>query len=499
MKKSFLKRLTAAIVAVPVAMTQTVLFTSFAAGETTTSSDTLDVQSVFNINTNTAKLVAASAFKSAAETRFNAKELGYENAYVQDSAWNEKVISVLNSRDGNSYNISAESLADSIEGVERAHQVLRDALGDKNTKATAYVTDKAVEIVAEFDYDYAEALKLQIEDMVRDFDLNIQKNELAKINNLKGTVTVTLDITDLKNKSVNVVADVDINGKKKGIKDAENYIDALHEELVKALASDATASVDTDAKKARVLSAVDAADKSYHFYKDKVDNVDGVVDWTTSKPLADADSVLAELKTKWKKAPGSLAAIQNNRWFNRCDKILSALVDEINKQDGKKTVSVTMSDLVDMAKKGSDFQAYVHADAYNYVGQGEVLFYVTDEDFTAADQAQVKTFFESQKEIAAALAEKNEVIDNVYSVKVVEADAALNGLSDEDAVTTAEASGSMDVYRIVWFDTKPNETDTKAETPTATDQVETPTATDQVETPTATDQVETPTATDQVE
>ena len=82
MKKSFLKRVAAAAVAVPVALTQTALFTSFAAGDTADATDTIGVNTFLQITPDGKRLVAANT------ENWGAKEAGNANAFVPRSNGN---------------------------------------------------------------------------------------------------------------------------------------------------------------------------------------------------------------------------------------------------------------------------------------------------------------------------------------------------------------------------------------------------------------------------
>ena len=105
MKKSFLKRVAAAAVAVPVALTQTALFTSFAQGETTTQTTggkTISMDTLLEVKAD-APLHTVSEFQKLSATKlthFTADELKAENSYIQLSEWGMDAYLALNKMKG---------------------------------------------------------------------------------------------------------------------------------------------------------------------------------------------------------------------------------------------------------------------------------------------------------------------------------------------------------------------------------------------------------------
>ena len=561
MKKSFLKRVAAAVVAVPVALTQTALFTSFAAGETTdtnaTATKALTVDSLMAIDAGSA-LIPKADFKSGAGTRFTVPELGNENAYVQVSTWNNKVSADLNSRDGKTYALDKVQLADAIAREGAMYDMVRNALMDKASTAEAKVDGGVVTVTVKFDYAYSEDLaQIMQEEMNKkiatkydDITVTVEQDALKKLGNLNGTITLTADMSNLADKTADFSAAVEIGGKKlEGVEAVKKFAVELMNDAVDAMKADAASAVDSvvgekkalvaekkalldekevelnekeaelNAKeaelaekkaelddliaegasnseindaKAKVIDAQkkandarvkvadarnqiadanaqikDANEQLQHardLVEEELENYAEnlrtkfnkrlaqfdeysakSIDESTSVPQADVNAALAAVDKKHPKSPASIEKVESNRWYKRATKLFDNAVKQINNQTEGAQIAITSSDVMNVVKGATDVNMAVKADGATYTANGETLFYVADTDFDAETvKAEINKMLEADNE---------EVDGTVYSVKVVEAK------GNATAATKFEGSATLDIYRVVWFDTKEKTTE----------------------------------------
>lgn len=290
MKKSFLKRVMAAAVAVPVALTQTVLFPSFAVDDTADGGKTVDV----NTFTDVATEATIEKLVSGSEANVKAKEAAEDKvttfAWVQKSTWNDKLEVALKGVGDKEIELDPAKLAESIASQGTYVDMAKDVLLDENTTATAAVSQKEVVITLGINYDYVEsareALINKLQNKYPDVDLSGMNIE----GRIKGTVTITADMAGLADKNVQFNVKVNIEGTNNDnivtvdgiVKYVQNLLDDTKAKAVNALneivadyrAKEAQARIDkaeaekTFAEKNAELEAFDESLKDTQEYKD---------------------------------------------------------------------------------------------------------------------------------------------------------------------------------------------------------------------------------------
>ncbi len=161
MKKSFLKRAMAAAIAVPVALTQTVLSVAFA--EDAQASTTLTVDTFMNVPTDGdyAKLVSDD---------------GTTRVWEQTSLWNVAMYNAVNSLAGKTIELDVNELAASVTGDSAKAELVRELILSGSAEAAI----SADEVVVTVKGDYA-------------------GSEDGKIPAASGTVKITAQTGDLAN------------------------------------------------------------------------------------------------------------------------------------------------------------------------------------------------------------------------------------------------------------------------------------------------------------
>lgn len=207
-KKSFLKRVMAAALTVPVALSQTVLFTSFAEGETAATT-TLDVNTFVGVNSDVAVNVPVKV--ADAGRAFKGAEAQQEYAFAQISDWNEKAKTAMNDLGGQSVTLDTKSLVEDLGRNAWYVQVLKDAVAANAGTATAKFGDQEIVVTIDVDYDMADAVvaRMQASEDKKGKNITIVKSG-EKI--VKGSVVITIDTSKLDSKSVSASAAVNING-----------------------------------------------------------------------------------------------------------------------------------------------------------------------------------------------------------------------------------------------------------------------------------------------
>ena len=555
MKKSFLKRVAAAVVAVPVALTQTALFTSFAVDETTTktttsaSSSKVSIDSLLKVDAS-AELFPAASFKDHAATklqRFSAEELTKENAYVQFSDWGTDVALGLDAFQGK-YNLEKTEILDSLKSKTGAkYEILKKAIEDKDTVITAEFTGEKIVITIDVDYAYGQDLAdISTEEMNKviarkynDVSVTMVPKALAENgdeNKLVGKIVLTADTSKIVDKTIKFDAVVNLNGaKRNGLDAVEDLVTDETTQVIAKLKLDAAEAVEAEIKNKtaelekakatgdaeKIAAAELALDHAIKLRRENLTKyaddllkrmndikvkVDGKRGARTFEKVnaTDADEVLKAADATIRRLPASVDSMESNSYYKQLAKMFDMAINTVNKQSntGSK-LAVKTSDIVDVARGAQKISVFADVTAQQnvYKANGETLFYVTDE-LTAADKNALKKQLDEKNELV-----KNNVevkADTLVSVKVVEAKGAFDTSKSFDGDTT------IDVYRVVWFDTQakvatettptettPTETKPTETTPTETKPTETtPTETKPTETtPTETKPTETTTTT----
>ena len=483
MKKSFLKRVMAAAIAVPVALSQTVLFTSFAEGETAKVLSTktfTDVESDVEINVPTL----------AANGSYKAPEAGTPYAYVQESDWYEEMQAAVNDLIGTTQTLNTNAIAQRIESNEWWSDEARDIFSQAGAvKATATVNDSDVTVVFDINYNYSQQIIDAVYDRLPEYDSDV-KLDLSTSSKVAGTVTVKIDTSELASKKVSATVETNIEGLKgNSAADAAAYVQSLFdaakadvEAAVAKAEAEAKAAGDTD-KAYRIGSLLDENyEEIVADYQKRVDRIKKYLDKADNAQFkgsyeheADADALLADVKAdltekfpnqkRLENIPNSIDEAVARSKFTKASELLSIVVGDINANETVAaqgySVELTSNDIVEVAKSAYDITAEVDA-AGNQIA-GEAWGYLPDE----VTDYSIYTDF-----ITKELAKQDLELDGeIQGVKVFEAE----GSSDADALT---AEGTLNVYRVIYFEVKEIEEtteDTTGETEDPTAETVTPT------------------------
>ena len=318
MKKSFLKRVAAAAVAVPVALTQTALFTAFAVDETAGSTNKITMDSFLNITPSTAEANGFVAAPSAADYRASEIQDEVQTVgnvtllpVVQESLWGQKVENILAglSDDQRKFSLPKEDLADAIDREGAVYDVIKNAIRDENTYVEAeIIKDDQVVITVNFDYNYGQDMA----DVLAD---NVAKNGGAEITlktdnlegqKVQGRIVLTADTTKIADNKVTFEATVELGGEtKKGAQAAIDYFDALVKDTFKA------ANADVDATAADYRSQLDDAQADLDDAQADLDAVKNDAA-STAQDLADAQADVDAAQAKVDDLNAKLDASENN-------------------------------------------------------------------------------------------------------------------------------------------------------------------------------------------
>ena len=268
MKKSFLKRVTAAIVAVPVALTQTALFTSIAADGTTDTTasagaKTVDMTNIMAVTST--KLTPAKDFKSSAATSFRAKELDYTNAYVQVSDWGDTVRNyvlpgtVKDEKEVSLTEAQKKEFANKITRKGAAADLVRNAIMSKDTNVTVATKQNAVVVTIDINYAYGADLCKMAEDAMNkkiaqrydDVTVTVTPTALAADaktdkNRVSGKIVITANMDKVEEKDITFTSSVKFGGtEQKSAKEVEDYFVAEAKKALTNLKADAGKAVET--------------------------------------------------------------------------------------------------------------------------------------------------------------------------------------------------------------------------------------------------------------
>jgi exonuclease VII small subunit len=268
MKKSFLKRVTAAIVAVPVALTQTALFTSIAADGTTDTTasagaKTVDMTNIMAVTST--KLTPAKDFKSSAATSFRAKELDYTNAYVQVSDWGDTVRNyvlpgtVKDEKEVSLTEAQKKEFANKITRKGAAADLVRNAIMSKDTNVIVATKQNAVVVTIDINYAYGADLCKMAEDAMNkkiaqrydDVTVTVTPTALAADaktdkNRVSGKIVITANMDKVEEKDITFTSSVKFGGtEQKSAKEVEDYFVAEAKKALTNLKADAGKAVET--------------------------------------------------------------------------------------------------------------------------------------------------------------------------------------------------------------------------------------------------------------
>ena len=472
MKKSFLKRVAAAAVAVPVALSQTVLFTSFAEGDAATDSTTVSVDTFLNITPDADKLVKAS---DAKEGQFNVWEATkgddvkgtnpyYDNAYIQVSTWNERVKAACNAlADGTVYDVEATRLKNSINPNSRYSRFLKEILEDGSAKVSLEVKRDEAVITIDGVVDVVKQLEnLEDEELDEYEALNLDFGDKGQFDM---SIVLTVDLTQLTNSEELLVPVIPVAGTiitDKGETTVDEFIELFQEhfDMVKAYAEEAVNNAVANATTEEELAqAIDARDnelprvcdkwqKRINRAKRQYKRAEDIAEVTYTGATFDdvlkqaREDAMAKGSERLDRIPETIDEALTASEYATAVELFEKVVNQANEQavGSGYQLDVTTDDLVKVAKDAYDIE--VSGVVENYLGQGETVFYVPDD--LDAEGAQVYIdYFNS-------ILPEGEVVDEIFSVKAVEAE----GHAYKD---TLKGVAGGEIYRVVWYTTTTEE------------------------------------------
>lgn len=441
MKKSFLKRAMAAAAAVPFALTQTAMFTSFAAdGDSAATvigvSTFLDVEG--DLTANAAKEGKDFAFKVSKDVP---AEAGEKYAIYQESDWNEELRSALTAMQGD-VTLNPAKLADSISSTAWYSDLVKTALRAEGTTVKAEIKNDEVVVTidvnsncGQYIADHATAgLGAEYQAAVK----NLKSSAV-----IKGQIVVTADISNLDvDKNIPLTATAKFDGMKSGMLD----------ETAIAFGRDVLAQAEKDIKAAVTAKGLDASklDSTFNRYEGRLDTAERAADKAgksyskdfTASDGADlwkqARNFAVEQSTRFERVPEELSDAKQTQAYSCAADIFTQVVEEINKkpttQKSGYTVKATLDDVVAVVEDAKTITASFSAESYKY--DGNAWGYLTDQDF---DANNYKTYFD---ELVAKDGLKVTEIKNVKVFEVV-ADA-------KEVANGANGNVYLNVYRIVY-------------------------------------------------
>ena len=201
MKKSFLKRVTAAVIALPVALSQTVLFASFAAGESN-AVEAINIDSFLTVPASQALYTPQGdeVYRALGAQQTKDGDAGYRY-FIQESIWNAKITNALNSYSGETFEIDAASLLANVNTDRWYMELLKDAAeyqkdGKRANTAVANIYSDSVDLVADVNYPYEQfaqkILDRSIPSEYKDVDFTFKSNGV-----IDAKVTISGDTTAL--------------------------------------------------------------------------------------------------------------------------------------------------------------------------------------------------------------------------------------------------------------------------------------------------------------
>ncbi len=434
MKKSFLKRAMAAAIAVPVALTQTLLCVALAEDAPATTT-TLTVDTFLSVPTSGdyAKLV------SSTDT---------ERVYEQSSMWNVVMFNAVNSMAGKATVISGSELAESIEtGGSFYKTVLKNMVASGNAKVEISKDAKTVAITVDVSYDSSA-------DVSEFLSKELGEDVFVETGVFDGEVVLKINTADLM-VSTEVPYDVTIVTTEDGEMDIPGYIQTRMEYLKHSLAS-----VDP-AVAAKILKK---AEKGVA----KFNNLSKVSE-EKSYTGANCDDIIAQIKADLKnkdyegkkyvdkydvvdEIPDTVAEVLDKSIVT---KVLAKAITKVSEaSDGEYSLDVTVADLAAVAE--SITEVTVSGSLQNGAAEASVNGTMTDN----VDVEALRAYFQAKEE-------KNGFdIVTFDVVKVV--DASANGDMD-----TLSGTASLDIKRVITYtveeDDEPDTTEPDSTEPDSTE------------------------------
>ena len=499
MKKSFLNRAMAAAIAVPVALSQTVLFASFAEDKVPVTG-TIDVQTFINVPVEDSK---ASPITEVTK---------YE-VYEKESTWNQSLRTALNSLDGTVKELDAEAIINQVGRLDGKWyaEIVKSA-------ATVTAEVKGTDVILTLDVAFTQSEKDTLENKVINSVIgnsSIEKEDLKKyvtsdvLDTTTGKIVITVDTTSLdsdKAVSFKVTATTD-TGSVTTLEDAEDYVNGKIESYRAELKADAQKLVDhyrtkaaaatTDAAREYALGQVadaehllnvsvdDFADrylKTATKYENKADrfiNKNVTVSYTEAsyddvlrKALDDADARTSDTSRAGKlvnKVPETVSELLNQ---NTVLKVYTEALRQLNDVANTKgyEVAITTGDIADVAEQAYD----VTFDAtYSDAAVDGVTTCLLPDDLD--DLSYYYTYF---NDLLKADGITDKEVDTITTEKKLE----LSGNADYD---TLSGEGTLSVKRIIYITLKDveetesdSESDSDSDTDTDTDATESDSDTD---------------------
>ncbi len=454
MKKSFLKRAMAAAIAVPVALTQTLLCTSFAAD--TTAAQTIDVNTFMNVVADPEVNAVVEFNRTGTDTRTG----------KQYSMWNVAMSNALTSVYGTTVDVDLAAIAEKVTSTNKYVEILKEVLSG-STNATAVVNSDNIVITADVDYLYALDAADVLADKISEAagtKVELDIDDLA----IKGEAVITINTGDLATgKTVDGTVAITIDGENKTV---DGMIDYVEGELNKIKA-------DVEAQLGGI--ELDAANDVFASYQSKLDKVREYKEKTKGFTYSgsDCNDILAQVKADYAgnavadRLPNTISeAVEKDLVMN----IFTEVMNQVTAAVGDKvTVDITLGDLATVAEAITDVTVSggINAGVANGSAEGE---YVDEEDLTA-----LITYFEDLE-----AADGYTIVEESFTTyKVVTAD----GYADANTLTGA---GTFDVVRYISYDVEVEEEETTEDEtdPSETDATE-PSETDATE-PSETDATE---------
>ncbi|MBE6850410.1 MAG: hypothetical protein E7504_01505 [Ruminococcus sp.] len=434
MKKSFLKRAMAAAIAVPVALTQTLLCVALAEDAPATTT-TLTVDTFLSVPTSGdyAKLV------SSTDT---------ERVYEQSSMWNVVMFNAVNSMAGKTTVISGSELAESIEtGGSFYKTVLKNMVASGNAKVEISKDAKTVAITVDVSYDSSA-------DVSEFLSKELGEDVFVETGVFDGEVVLKINTADLM-VSTEVPYDVTIVTTEDGEMDIPGYIQTRMEYLKYSLAS-----VDP-AVAAKILKKAEKGVEKFNYLP--------MVSEEKSYTGANCDDIIAQIKADLKnkdyegkkyvdkydvvdEIPDTVAEVLDKSIVT---KVLAKAITKVSEaSDGEYRLDVTVEDLAAVAE--SITEVTVSGSLQNGAAEASVSGTMTDN----VDVEALRAYFQAKEE-------KNGFdIVTFDVVKVV--DASANGDMD-----TLSGTASLDIKRVITYtveeDDEPDTTEPDSTEPDSTE------------------------------
>ncbi|MDE7122392.1 MAG: hypothetical protein K2O42_09560, partial [Oscillospiraceae bacterium] len=225
MKKSFLSRAMSAALAVPFALSQTILCASFAVDDTA-----VDESALQKITIDDFKKVPVNS------TLTPIKEVEKYVTYEQSSPWNQKLQAWASSQSGNKeIALDVTSLADSITVNGMYGDILREVLSNPEyASAVAKINTDEIVVTLNLDYPYATLLNDMLEkkfaEQYSDVDMSFDMQ-----GNLTGTVVLTASTEALDDYTIPFDVKISTpeynNGNAMSVEDLFKYAENLLEDI----------------------------------------------------------------------------------------------------------------------------------------------------------------------------------------------------------------------------------------------------------------------------